>query len=513
MNRTTPALAALALTLIVPAARAEEACAALTGAVATDTTISAATAEPSGPFTMPDGHKIDNLPAFCRVEGTIKPTADSDIRFELWLPQHSAWNGRMLVVGNGGYVGEIRYDELEPALRRGYAVASADGGHHDASDYRKESLDWGEGHPERIADWAYRSIHVTAVAARSLIRAYEGRPASHAYYFGCSTGGGQGLMAAQRYPDDFDGIIAGAPGNNRTGLNMGFLWQATQNLADPAGTIPPAKLPAINRAALAACSKADGVDQGLIADPRQCRFDPAALRCTAGDADDNNCLTQPQIATLKRLYAGAPAYFGWPVGSEFGYLGGWGYAIQGPEPFRLSFFRQWVFKDPAWDWHGFDWTRDPPRVREAVGGLVDAVDPDLRPFRAHGGKLILYHGWADPIGNAYDTIHYYEAVERRVPDTASFARLFLFPGMGHCRGGIGPNSFDPIGALEDWVERGRAPEQLVALKSPTTDETGGLAIGAPGSGRTRPACAYPATAHYRGKGSLDEAASYICRRH
>lgn len=264
-SRPSCVLAAFGLSLAAlaaPAARAEAVCSALTSATATDTTISAATAEPSGTFTTPDGHKIENLPGFCRVEGAIKPTPDSDIRFELWLPERSAWNGRMLVVGNGGYVGEIRYDELEPALRRGYAVASADGGHHDTADYRKEALDWGDGHPERIADWAYRSIHVTAVAARSLIQLYEGQAASHAYYFGCSTGGGQGLMAAQRYPDDFDGIVAGAPGNNRTGLNMGFLWQASQNLADPAGTIPPAKLPAINRAAIAACSKADGVDQG-----------------------------------------------------------------------------------------------------------------------------------------------------------------------------------------------------------------------------------------------------------
>ncbi|HME23029.1 MAG TPA: tannase/feruloyl esterase family alpha/beta hydrolase [Acetobacteraceae bacterium] len=221
----------------------------------------------------------------------------------------------------------------------------------------------------------------------------------------------------------------------------------------------------------------------------QCHFDPAVMRCE-GNSDSDTCLTAPQVENLKRLYAGAPVYYGWPVGSEFGYLGGWEYAIQGAGPVSPGIFPRMGLQGPVMGTHGFDWNRAPARVRAAIGAVVDAVDPDLRPFQAHGGKQILYHDWADPIGNAFDTIHYYEAVEHTVPDTPSFARLFLFPGMGHRRGGIGPNSFDAIGALDAWAEHGQPPAALTALKSPSTDEVGGLAIGSPQAkpGCTRPAC-------------------------
>ncbi|MGO4305833.1 tannase/feruloyl esterase family alpha/beta hydrolase [Cupriavidus sp. RAF12] len=520
LKQWTPAAALLAGALTLsPAARAATACETLMEASLPGVTLTAAAQQTPGTLALPNGHKIGDLPTFCRVSGRLTPTTDSDIGFELWMPPADAWNGKMLVVGNGGYVGAIRYDELEPAVRRGYAVISSDSGHADKAGYRNENLNWGVGHPEKIADWAYRSVHAAAVAARALITAFEQRDATHAYYFGCSTGGGQGLAAAQRYPEDFDGIIAGAPGNNRTALNEGFLWMATQNLKTQPGYIPPSKLPAINRAAIAACDARDGLVDGLIGDPAQCRFDPRVLQCK-GNADADTCLTGPQVDTLRRLYAGArnprtkaQIYPGWPVGSEFGYLGGWGYAIEGPQAFRTEFFRDWVYKDANWDWRSFDWDRDVDHVKAQIGPLVDSVDPDLTAFKRRGGKLILYHGLADPIGNANDTIHYYAAVTRTVSHTPDFARLFLSPGMGHCRGGIGPNTFDAIGALENWVEKGQAPDQIVAAAKGLESKTGGLATAAQvtdGTSRTRPLCAYPKQATYKGSGSIDDARNFAC---
>jgi feruloyl esterase len=497
---------------------AAESCVALESAVLQGATVKSAKMQSAGRFSSPDGHYPAELPAFCRVIGKAQPTPDSDIGFELWMPPPENWNGKLLVVGNGGYVGEIRYDELEPALQRGYAVVSSDGGHTDQAEYRNEQLDWGVGHPGKIADWAYRSIHAATEVSRALVKRFEERDAAHSLYFGCSTGGGQGLMAAQRYPNDFDGIIAGDPGFNRTGLNMGFLWMAARNLRTPEGYISPEKLPLINRAAIEACDKSDGLSDGLIGDPRQCRFDPAVLQCKS-NVDGPACLTPAQVETLKALYAGAKnprtgqqIYPGWPVGSEFGYLGGWAFDIKGPQPFRLGFFQDWVFKNKNWDWRTFDWDKDVDTVHNAIGKTVDALDPDLTAFAKHGGKLILYHGWADPIGNAYDTIQYYENVEATVKNTPAFARLFMAPGMGHCRGGVGPNTFDAIGALDKWVEDGQPPQQIIALKSTATDEVGGLAIGPPNAaqGRTRPLCPYPRVAKYKGAGSIDDAANFSC---
>jgi feruloyl esterase len=513
-------MAVILCAAMIPAtARADTACDDLKNTGLPGLTVTSAAEHAAGTLHLPDGHDAQDLPAFCRVSGRLAPSADSDIGFEMWMPPAPAWNGKTMVVGNGGYVGEIRYDELAPAIRRGYAVISSDSGHANKVGYRNETLEWGVGHPDKIQDWAYRSIHAASVAARALVKVYEQRDASHAYYFGCSTGGGQGVAAAQRYPDDFDGIIAGAPGNNRSALNEGFLWSGAQNLKTKAGYIPPSKLPAINRAAIAACDAQDGLKDGLIADPGSCRFNPKRMQCKAGQ-DDDSCLSAAQVDTLKRLYAGArdpqtgkQIYPGWPVGSEFGYLGGWGYAIKGPQAFRTEFFRDWVFDDPNWDWRNFDWHRDPAIVKAKVGPLVDSIDPDLSAFQRHGGKLLLYHGLADPIGNVFDTVDYYHAVGRAVPHTPEFARLFLAPGMGHCRGGIGLNTFDAIGALEAWVEQGKAPDRIIAAARGVDSKTGGLATSADVDTqgvRTRPLCAYPQQAKYMGSGSIDDARNFVC---
>jgi feruloyl esterase len=510
-------LASAGIAIAAPAsAQAAENCEALSKFHQAGVVISAAAGQAAGEFQLPDKKEEAPLPAFCRVVGKIQGGQHSTIGFELWIPPSNEWNGKLLVVGNGGYVGSIQYHELAPAIRRGYAVVSSDSGHVDTSAYRHETLQWGADHPEKIADWAERSTHAAAEVSKVLVKQLKGRNAGKSYFFGCSTGGGQALMAAQRYPQDFDGIIAGAPGFRRTGLNEGFLWMAMQNLKSTAGYIPAAKLAFINHAAIAAC----GAGEGVIDDPRRCHFDPSTLQCK-DNLDGPSCLTGAQIATLKTLYSGAvnartgeQVYPGWPVGSEFGYAGGWGYAIEGPQPFRLEFFRDWVFKDSQWDWRTFDWDKDLNTVNAVIGHTVDATDPDLSAYKKHGGKLILYHGWADPIGNAYDTINYYEKMAAKTKDAPSFARLFLMPGMGHCRGGEGPNSFDAIGTLDKWVESDQPPSQMIALKSATTDETGGLAGSMPdkSQGKTRPICAYPQVAKYRGKGSTEDAASFVCSK-
>lgn len=505
--------------LLVPVgAQAKSACEALQDVRLGDVTITKAVEQPAGILTLEDNRKIEALPGFCRVVGRIKPGADSDIGFEMWIPPSDGWNGKALVVGTGGYEGVIRYDELAPGLRRGYATISVDSGHEDKAGYRNETLDWGVGHPDKIADWAYRSIHAAAVTSRAIIQAFAQREPAHNYYFGCSTGGGQGMAAVQRYPEDFDGVIAGAPGNNRSALNLGFLWMAAQNLQTPAGYIPPAKLPAITRAAVASCDAKDGLVDGLISSPEKCNFDPSVLQCDGKETDA--CLTSPQVDTLKRLYAGArnprtgeQIYPGWPVGSESSYLGGWAYATKGPEPFRAQFFRDWVFKDAKWDWRSFDWDRDVTTTRERIGPLVDSVDPDLSAFKKRGGKLIVYQGLADPIVSAYDTVNHFAAISRTTGDTQDFARLFLAPGMGHCRGGDGLNALDVITALETWVEHGTAPDRILASAQGPGSALGGLATAAQvseGTPRTRPLCAYPKQAKYTGKGSIEDAKHFVC---
>jgi feruloyl esterase len=398
----------------------------------------------------------------------------------------------------------MSYRQMEPALKDGYAVAGSDTGHSG------EDLKFAVGHPQKIDDWGHRAVHVMTETAKLVVRAYYGRLPAHAYFSGCSTGGHQALMEAQRYPADYDGIVAGAPGNNRVRLNVGFLWNWMALHADAASDLPASKLPALAKAVMDACDALDGVRDGVIGDPRACKFDPASLVCKGSDRAD--CLTETQAKAVRKIYDGArnprtgeQLFTGWTRGSEAptgGPIGGWsGYFVGKPEPARTDFWRYWVFGDPAWDPRAFDFDRDVAYADKKLAAIV-AVDPDLSAFKKRGGKLVMYHGWADPVAPTGDSLRYYESVAHAMGGfdaTASFYRFFLAPGMAHCGGGPGPNTFDALGTLDRWVTQGAAPDRIVASHS-----TDGKVD------RTRPLCPYPQLARWKGTGNTDDAASFVC---
>ncbi len=482
-------------------------CESLTSLIIPNTTVTSAAALEAGGFTPPGpGARGDQkpLPAFCRVLVTSKPVEDSEIHFELWLPPAESWNGKFEGTGNGGFSSAIGYRDMTRALTSGYATAGSDTGHEGGD------LKFGVGHSEKIDDWAYRAVHVMTETSKLIVRDYYGRFAQYSYFNGCSTGGHQALSEAQRFPADYDGIVAGDPGNNRIHLMVGFLYSWLALYKDPASPLPASKLPMINKAVVASCDAIDGLKDGIIDDPRLCHFDPGTLLCKG--ADDATCLTAPQVAAVRKIYGGArnprtgeQIFAGWPRGSEaFGgsQIGGWsGYFVGQKEPARTDFFRLWVFNDPNWDLRTFDFDRD-VAYADSKMAVVNANDTNLRPFKAHGGKLVMYHGWADPVVPPEDGVRYYTLVEKAMggPEkTKDFFRLFMAPGMGHCGGGPGPNTFDAVGALDKWVAQGTAPEKIVASHSTNGNVD-----------RTRPLCPYPQVARWKGSGSTDEAANFTC---
>jgi len=468
-------------------------CERLATLVLPDTTIGAAVSVPASP---PD-------PAYCRVEGVVAPA----VRFEVRLPA-AGWNGKFQGVGNGAFAGFINTAAMAAAVARGYAAASTDTGHVanplDAS--------WALGHPELVVDFGHRGIHVMTTAAKAVVEAFYGAPPAHSYFVGCSTGGKQGLTEAQRYPEDYDGIVAGAPANFFTHLTIGSNWVSRALHADPASVIPANQLALVAAAVLGRCDARDGVADGLLDDPRRCRFRPAQLRCKDGAAD--TCLSAAQVTGLKKVYAGAHTasgrrlFPGQPPGGELG-PGGWALWIAGATPglahaIQDSFFKYMVFEDPAWDWRTFDVDRDVAVTDAKLTAVLNATDPDLGPFRGRGGKIVLYHGWSDPAISPLNSIDYYQRVvatarRRGAGPAGDVVRLFLAPGMQHCGGGPGPDTFDALDALERWVEQGVAPERMVA-----SHMTGGVVD------RTRPLCPYPRVARWDGIGSTDDAASFFC---
>ena len=487
------------------------ACAGLASLALADATVTIAQTVEAGAFTPPaDGRgpagggrasagPFATLPAFCRVAATLKPTSDSDIKIEVWLPA-AGWNGKFQAVGNGGWAGTISYPAMATALKRGYATSSTDTGHVGANG------SFALGHPEKFIDFAYRSEHEMTVKAKAIIDRYYGRAPQRSYWNGCSTGGRQGLAEAQRYPDDYDGIIAGASANPRTYLNSWQLSIAQAMLKDPASFIPPAKYPMIHQAVVAACDALDGVKDGLIADPPRCRFDAKSLECR-GD-DQSSCLTGAQVAAARAVMSparnprtGEEIFPGLEPGTELAWAG----LVGGPEPIDLVLdqFRYVVFKDPGWNWRTFDLERDLAAANKVDAGTINAINPDLTPFASHGGKLLMYHGWSDGLVPPRASVNYYTSVVKTMGGparTREWVRLFMVPGMGHCGGGEGPNAFDTVTALEQWVEHGKAPGQILASHA-----TNGV------SDRTRPLCPYPQLATYQGSGSIDDAASFTCR--
>jgi feruloyl esterase len=474
-----------------------------------------ANAPPAGPFGAPPFAK---LPAFCRVQGIIQPSSDSHIEFEVWLPS-SNWNGKYHGEGNGGFAGSINYGALTESVLSGYASSSTDTGHEGGMTDGK----WALGHPEKIVDYGYRAVHETAENSKSIISAFYGSAAKHSYFSSCSNGGRQALMEAQRYPADYDGLIAGAPAANITHIIPAFNWNLQALEADPASYIPPAKYTAIEAAAVAACDARDGIKDGLIDDPRKCDFKPSTLLCKG--AETASCLTQPQVMALEKLYAGARSsngeqiYPGYMPGGQAG-LSGWGLWISAAKPeaslqyaFGMQGAAYMIYQNPAWDFRSMKLDRDVKVADDTMGQRLNAIDPSLKGLKDRGGKLILYHGWSDAALAPTATIDYFQSVVAKMgtQETDGFVRLYMVPGMQHCGAGPGPDSFgatpgsphvdsgDMTAAMEHWVENGAAPGKIIAAKY-----SAGHVV------RTRPLCPYPQVARYSGSGSSDDAANFTC---
>lgn len=495
------------------------------------TTITLAKLIPAGTFSGPpavySGADLTpfykTLPAFCRVLAQATPTADSDIKLEVWMPA-AGWNGKLQGIGNGGFAGQIDYGQLGTAVSHGYVATATDTGHSgtpiDAA--------WALGHPEKVADFGHRGLHETTRVAKGAIKEFYGRKPEHSYFWGCSDGGREALMEAQRYPEDYDGILAGAPANYWTALLSSGVWNTQALTMDPASFIPPAKVPAIASAVLAACDSLDGVHDGVLNDPRQCHFDPASMQCKSGE-DSDKCLTAPQATALKKLYQGPEdshgrsVFPGYLPGAEDG-PGGWGLWITGRAPakslmalFGSGYFSNMVYDKSDWDYRSFNVDAGMKAAGEKTANALNATNADLTAFKSSGGRLILYHGWEDPAIPALNTINYYENVldkmGKRNVDT--FVRLYMVPGMQHCNGGPGADSFgqesyDPPDprqnmrlALEEWVEKNTAPVSITAAKFASKDPEHHPVM-------TRPLCPYPSAAKYKGSGDTNDAANFVC---
>lgn len=464
------------------------------------TTITLAQLVPAGAFVAPGSTpsgpgapNFSDVPAFCRVAATIAPTSDSDIKVEVWMPA-AGWNGKFHGVGNGGWAGSIQYAALAGAVKRGYAAASTDTGHVGGT------AAFAVGHPEKLVDFAYRGVHEMAVQGKATTAAFYGRAPRYSYFTGCSNGGRQGFKEAQRFPGDFDGIASGAPAYNWSYQMGASIAIAQAALKDPANQLPAEKLKVLHQAVLNACDARDGVTDGVI-DPERCTFDPKVVECKG--ADGPGCLTPAQVSTARLVYGESrdPAYAGLKPGSELA----WTQLAGGPTPFKVGddLFKYVVFKDPNWNFLTFNADRDIPLATKMDDGLINATDPNLKPFADRNGKLFVYHGWADQVLGSQHSVNYYKRVVAALGEEATnkTMRLFMAPGMTHCGGGEGPSTFDVVSVLEQWVEQGQAPDQVVASRY-----TEGKVD------RTRPLCPYPQVAQYLGAGSTDDAKNFVCKR-
>ena len=480
---------------------------------------------PPAPFTGRDMSPLyRSLPAFCRVSATATPTSDSEIKIEVWMPV-SGWSGKLQGLGNGGFAGLIDYPNLGVAMGKGYAAAATDAGHTGSP----VDATWALGHPEKVVDFGHRGVHEMTRVAREAVRAFYGQLPRRSFFTGCSDGGREALMEAQRYPGDYDGILAGAPAHAWTKLLTTAVWHTRALTLDDASFIPPDKIPAIAAAVKAACDAQDGVTDGILADPRRCRFDPASIECKAGQAS-SACLTAPQAVALRNIYdgprdaSGRQVFPGYLPGAEEG-RGGWATWITGPAPkkslmalFGIGYFSQMVYGRADWDDRTFDLETDLRAAVEKTAQALDATEVNLDSFRARGGKLILYHGWQDPAIPAVSTINYHDEVVARVgqQNADSFMRLYMAPGVQHCADGPGPDAFGQMDewssddaahslrvALELWVDKGTAPSTVIASKYAGEGPVRKAAM-------TRPLCPYPQEARYAGKGDTNDAANFTC---
>jgi len=445
-----------------------------------------ATAGGRGPGNPPPAPAM--IPAHCRVRLELRPTPDSLINMELWLPSADRWNGKFMGVGNGGFAGSIQglTSEMPQALRLGYATAGTDTGH------QEQGGAWAIGHPEKMIDFGYRSTHEMTLKAKQIVKTFYDRAAQYSYFKGCSTGGRMALMEAQRYPDDYNGIIAGSLANRHIHMWTAGIERSIDLSRHPEKAITMELAALVNDLVMNTC---DTLKEGFLNNPRACKVDFSVLKCKAGSAE-NSCLTQPQMKTVETFYGGVKnskgelIFSGQALGNPIG--------AQQPTnqaPGGLFDLVRIAYNDPDVDWHTFDLDRDMKVLDEKIG-YVDAVNPDLSRFKANGGKLLLTHGWSDTGITPETTIWYYESVlDKMGKNQSDWVRLFMAPGMGHCGGGPGVNTFDSIGALENWVEKGAAPDSM---------------LGTGTQGLTRPLCPYPQSAEYKGRGDLKDAANWAC---
>jgi feruloyl esterase len=459
-------------------------CEALAGLQLADTQITGAAVVPAGPTDFggdepgqPPNIAATELPSYCRVSATVAPA----INFEVWMPVEG-WNGRFQGIGNHRFAGTIPQADMAMEMARGYAVAGTDTGHSG------NGTDWMSDRG-MLEDYGFRGIHEMTVRSKEIVNAYYGTPISYSYFNGCSTGGKQALTEVQRYPDDYDGVLAGDPNNSQSGNRAQYVWNAQVTFSRPETTIPAEKLPTLHAAVMEACDGLDGLTDGVLANPMQCEFDPATLVCAAGQ-DPAQCFSVEQAEAIQKIYdgpsnprTGEPVYGGFAHGSELR----WGSFVAGPELFPTAtvFFGKIVFDDPDWDHRTFDFDTGMATVHESAASIVDAVETDLTPYLESGGKLLQYQGWIDVNHTPTQAVRYYDAVTERMgaEDTATFYRLFVEPGGTGCGA-----TFDPLPPLVRWVEEGVAPDEIAAVSN-GTGSTAGV---------DRPICAYPGVARWTG---------------
>lgn len=527
---TRHALVATALLCLAAPVFAAD-CASLNTLKLADTTITAAASVAAGAFTMSEGraggrgtNPYASLPAFCRVHGVIKPTPTSVINFEVWMPA-AGWNGKLQTVGNGGLAGTISYPAMAAALKSGFATTSTDTGHT-----TEEPRTWLQDR-ERLIDYSSRGLHLTTVDAKAVADAFYGSAPKRAYYTGCSTGGKQGLMEAQRYPADFDGIVAGDAANYWTRQMMNEVWDGvvTGNVATQ---LPQEKLQLIQDAVLEQCDALDGVKDGLITDHRRCKFDVSKLTCKGSETA--GCLTVAQVGAVQKIYSGPTnpftgdnIYPGMFPGNELGWGKNGGMMVINRDKTSgvssSDFMRFALFDNPDFEFRKFDFDKDIKRLEDKLAAITNATDPNLEEFRRLGHKLLYYHGAADPLIPAQNGINYYESVvasQQKLGNdeskTQAFMRAFLVPGLYHCSGGPGAIGFgtgqpgasddaqhDVVKAIQHWSEDGVAPERIVAAKYTDNSPAKGIAF-------QRPLCPWPLAARYKGQGDSNDAANWAC---
>ena len=506
-------------------------CERLTSISLPDTTITLAQSYASGQTVS---GTIKAPVGLCRVASTVKPSSDLDIKFEVWIPTDGSWNGKYEQLGNGGFAGSIWVAFIANAVSRGYAAAATDDGTSGPPSGAPTLL----GHPDLQKDYGFRAIKVTTDTSKIIIEELMGKKPRYSYFNGCSCGGREALMEAQRFPHDFDGIIVGSPANDLVGLlGASFLWNmqallnGPQTDGVPDAYIPASKLGLLSSAALIQCAGKDGgvSTDAFLNDPSKCHFDPAVVACKSGQ-DPNTCLTKAQVEAAKKIYWGPhnlrgqlifPGYepgsnsypANWPnwlVGTSSSSPGGQNSLAKG-------FWCDEVFGKANCPYLSINIDKEFQKARKAIAPIVNSTNPDLRSFKRRGGKMIQYAGWADTAVAPENGLNYYEKVEKGMRDVHDFYRVFMAPGMAHCYGGAGPNSFgngasngpvidakhDLLKSLELWVEQGVAPDKIIATKYVNDDPLQGVAL-------QRPLCPYPQIAKYDGRGKTTAPSSFKC---